>query len=397
MTGDRARARAGRDLPLAAGIVFANFILLGIPIGMLGVAWPSIRRTFALPQDALGVLLLVHTVGSVAASFVSGRFQAILGRAAYLAVSSAVMGLGFVWVAVAPTWQAMLVALFIAGIGFGGLNAGLNTYAATHHGSRLMNWLHASFAGGATLSPIALTALLVAGHSWRWGYAIAGGLQIVFTGVFLITRSHWRDGTHEQDRAARAASKAVRWRDTLALPLVWLGIAVFLMSTSVQAAAGQWNYTFFTEARGVEVVTAGAWSGYYWAAIMLGRVLFGFVGERIALGTLLRWTMVVLVAGAALMWSNLLDEVSFFGLALMGFAVAPQYPLLVLVLPRQLGASHAPNAIGFQIAAGGLGAAIGPWLAGVLVERVNLEVIGPFLLLNAVLLLALYEVSRRLS
>ena len=42
-----------------------SFVLLGLPDGMLGTAWPSMRATFGAPVGALGLILLVATAGSV--------------------------------------------------------------------------------------------------------------------------------------------------------------------------------------------------------------------------------------------------------------------------------------------------------------------------------------------
>ena len=38
-------------------IALLAFVSLGLPDGVLGVAWPSIRATFALPLSELGVPL----------------------------------------------------------------------------------------------------------------------------------------------------------------------------------------------------------------------------------------------------------------------------------------------------------------------------------------------------
>lgn len=38
-------------------LAYIAFISLGMPDGLLGVAWPSIRADFSIPLDALGMLL----------------------------------------------------------------------------------------------------------------------------------------------------------------------------------------------------------------------------------------------------------------------------------------------------------------------------------------------------
>jgi hypothetical protein len=48
-------------------------VSLGLPDGLLGVAWPSIRARFGLELDALGPLLVAITAVYVFASFSSWR------------------------------------------------------------------------------------------------------------------------------------------------------------------------------------------------------------------------------------------------------------------------------------------------------------------------------------
>ena len=61
------RSRSGLIL-----LSFIAFISLGLPDGLLGVAWPSIRETFSLRLDALGILLVASTAGYITSSFLSG-------------------------------------------------------------------------------------------------------------------------------------------------------------------------------------------------------------------------------------------------------------------------------------------------------------------------------------
>lgn len=60
-------------------LIFVAFISLGLPDGLLGVAWPEMRRSFGLPLDALGVLLIASTTGYLISSFFNGYFMAKLG------------------------------------------------------------------------------------------------------------------------------------------------------------------------------------------------------------------------------------------------------------------------------------------------------------------------------
>ena len=53
-------------------LAYIAFIALGMPDGLLGVAWPSIRADFSIPLDAVGVLILSSMAGYLTSSFLSG-------------------------------------------------------------------------------------------------------------------------------------------------------------------------------------------------------------------------------------------------------------------------------------------------------------------------------------
>ena len=88
---------------------------------------------------------------------------------------------------------------------------------------------------------------------------------------------------------------------------------------------------------------------------------------------------------------NVSDALSFMGLVLIGFALAPIFPLLITATPKRLG-KHATNAIGLQIGAAGLSLAILPALAGVLATAINLEIIGPYLIVATLLAFISFQI-----
>jgi fucose permease len=180
-------------------------------------------------------------------------------------------------------------------------------------------------------------------------------------------------------------------RRTLHLPIVWLSIAVFFVYTGLEAAAGAWAFSLFTEARGISTMTAGTWVSVYWGSLTIGRLLAGVVVHVVSVQRLLRLCILGMALGAILLWINLTSGSSFLGLALMGLSCAPIFPSLIATTPERLGTAHMANGVGFQIAAAVLGQSILPSLVGLLARRHSLEVVGPALLIGALVLLVLYE------
>jgi len=251
---------------LLIGIAYSSFILLGLPNGALGVAWPSIRESFGISLDAMGTLLTAVTIGYILSSFNSGRIVARFGIGPVMLATSIASGVGLLGYAVAPAWWVMVLFGLLAGMGGGAVDAGMNMYVAANYKARHMNWLHACFGIGVTLGPALMTTLLDLGQSWRWGYVIIVLLQGLLAAVFGLTLDRWQSAEPTQTEAHLGSPAGkVRSVDTLRLPLAWLGIAIFIMHTGIEFAAGQWAYSLFTEARSVAPSTAGLWVSIYWA------------------------------------------------------------------------------------------------------------------------------------
>jgi fucose permease len=375
---------------LLIGLAYVGFISLGLPDGLLGVAWPSMRTFFNLPLDALGALLVLFTSGYLLSSFSSGQLLARLNVGVLLALSCLATATSLLGYALAPRWWILVALGVLSGLGAGAIDAGLNTYVAMHHSARTVNWLHACYGVGATSGPVLMTRVLMADLAWQWGYGLVGLGQLVLAGCFSLTRTWWPSPGATQDASAAPLVRLATSMSTLRLPVVWLSLAVFFIYTGLEAAAGMWAYSLFTEARAVPMHTAGLWVSIYWGVFTVGRLIAGIVASFVPASRLLRVCIIGIAGGAALLWLNYSSTLSFLGLALMGLACAPVFPSLIATTPERLGESHTANGMGFQIAAAVLGQSLLPSLVGVLARHHGLEIIGPGLLTAALLLLVLY-------
>jgi fucose permease len=371
-------------------VAYAAFVSLGLPDGLLGVAWPSIRATFRLPIDSLGSLLMMFTIGYLVSSFLSGRLLSLMSLGSLLALSCAATALSLIGYAIAPAWLMIVALGIVAGVGAGAIDAGLNTFAAMRFSGRMVNWLHACYGVGAATGPAIMTSVLAAGRPWQRGYWIVGGWQLALAFSFLATRRWWPAAAA---RAGDSPARITRTSNvtTLRLPAVWVSIAVFFVYTGIEAAAGIWAYSVFTESRAVSTTTAGAWVSIYWGALTAGRLLSGLVADFIPSHKMVRFCIIGMALGAALIWSNVTTQLGFLGLGLMGLASAPVFPSLIAATPARFGSAHTGNVVGFQIAAAVLGQSLLPALIGLFARRLGLEIVGASLFASALVLLAFYE------
>lgn len=359
-------------------LAYVAFIALGMPDGLLGVAWPSIRTGFSIPLDSLGFLLAAAVTGYTTSSFLSGWLISKVGVGRLLALSCALTGSALVGYTLVPHWWMMVLLGVVAGLGAGAIDAGLNTYVAANFGEGLMQWLHASYGIGITLGPIIMTMALTTLNSWRAGYRIVGGFQFLMATSFVLTLSLWKN-REEAQKETRHEKRLTEYKtpmvETMRQPRVWLSAILFFLYVGTEITLGTWAYSLLTESRGIAAQTAGFWTGSFWATFTIGRVLAGLFAKRVGSKTLVMGGVALAFIGAILLLWNPSQTMNLVAVAIMGFAIAPVFPAMMSGTSHRVSPKFAANTIGMQMAASGLGGAAIPGLVGVLARQVSLEIV----------------------
>jgi fucose permease len=366
------------------------FVSLGLPDGLLGTAWPSIRATFDQPLDAQGVLLVVTTTAYVVSSFGTGSALARVTLGRLLAASALATAVALLGSAASPSWWGLVALALLLGAGGGVIDAGINTYASTSHGPRMLNWLHACWGLGAALGPVVVVLVLEVGRSWRVAYALVGAAQLALAIGFALTSRSWPMTVASNGDAA--AEVPVGTGEALRVSGAQLGATAFFLYSGVEVGIGVWTFTLFTEGRGIPSAAAGFWLSVFWGGLTLSRLAASFVGGRIPPLALVRGSLVALCAGAGLLWLDGAPAVGFAGLALAGAACGPIFPTLMATTPARVGSRHVAGTVSLQVAAAAVGAAVLPALMGVVARRLGLEALGPQLVGLSLAALVAHEV-----
>jgi fucose permease len=370
-------------------ISFVAFISLGLPDGLLGVAWPGIREYHDLPVDALGIILIFGTGGYMLSSFLSGMLMRRLGIGKLLSLSCAATASSLFVYASTSDWWIFVMFATISGLGAGAIDAGINTYVAKYHSSRMMQWLHASFGVGITSGPLIMTVGISMTSRWQSGYFVVSIAIAILATVFYVTKSMWIGITASGSEDQHAEPEASLFETLKTIP-AQLSMLIFFLYTGVELGLGMWTYSLLTESRGVAPEVAGFVTGSYWGMFTIGRIIAGLYSSRIADRKLIYLSVSLALLGIGLLMTNSGQLTSILGIGLAGFAIAPIFPGLVSHTASRVGRIHHANSIGLQIAAAGFGITIVPSLAGVLAKNFGLEAIPLYLLTVLSLMLLVF-------
>jgi fucose permease len=354
---------------------------------MLGIAWPTMRVSLDAPFAGLGLLVAAMTVAQFAASAASGLLRERLGTILLLLASIAAAGGGLALFAIASGWWATILASVVLGCGIGLLDAAANTEAALRGDIRFMSGLHGAWAIGASLGPPLVGATLVASDSWRPAYVIAAAAFALLGVAIYAVRSDLAAAPELEAEAPGGDRRIGR--------TVILGCALMFVYVGIELGGGQWTYTRFTVDGSLSDGIAGLAVFLFWSALAAGRVALAVLGDRIAPARLFDVSVFGALA-STLAFSILPSPVAaLLALPCLGAALSVFVPVLLYLTPRRIGTAAAPRAIGYQVAAGMIGAAVLPAAVGLLMQGYGVAVLGPCLVTMAAVLAGLHVLSTR--
>jgi fucose permease len=373
-------------------IAFIAFISLGLPDGLLGVAWPSMHEAFSVPVNSMGFLILGGTMGYVVSTFLSGKLVRLMGVGRLLSLSCFLTASALFGYTISPAFPLTIALGFVAGLGGGAIDAGINNYIS-HHYRKMLFLLHAMFGIGTTIGPLIMNIALNTA-TWRAGYWVVAGFQLLLSITFFFTAKRWDAEKTSDEDAPKQSQKHARLRETIKLPIVLLGMAFFLLYTGIEVSVGQWSYTILTEARAIDTNTAALFVGLYWGAFTLGRFVSPVIVNLISERRFMQLGMIAMVLGTLLMWLNI-PTISLLALPLIGFSLAPMFPAMIGSTQDRLPEEHVDNAIGFQIGMAGFGAGVLATSGGAIAGILDLNAISLMNFIVALAIFALYEIIMR--
>lgn len=362
---------------LQVGLAFFAFILIGANDGALGVLIPSLQMHYGVSKSTIGLLFLFQTIGYLIAAFNSGLLVEQLGNRRFLMIGAASFLLGVGALSLMLPYMIVLIMMFPLGFGIAIIDAGLNAYiAAMPRNAAHLNYLHAFYGTGALLGPVIASTILAIRWGWNSVYLVWIGMSLVLLVGFKLAFNDQRLSSSED--IARAKDNVLV--TTLKVPLVWITALFLLIYVGAEVSVGSWSYSFLTEERHTSVLFAGWMVSGYWLGLTLGRVALARVAQRLGNERLIRGCLAGVVIGVILIWLVPIHAITAVGLGVVGFSFGPIYPTTIALFSNRISSRILPGAIGFLASLGSVGAAVFPWLAGMLGEHIGLWSLMPYVL-----------------
>jgi fucose permease len=384
-------------------LIYLAYISLGLPDGLMGIAWPEIRMQFDLPMTAAGFMSILGTVGATISSFSSGHILKRIGTGKMILFSCMLTGIAIFGFSVSTVFPMLVLFSIPHGLGAGGVDSSLNHFVSKNLTSRHMNWLHAFWGIGASIGPVIMTYAILWTNRWNNGFLIVAVIQLSLAVLFFVTLPEWRK---IEGKGARTASEPKVGKEENATsetaPAIvekpgvkpsfprrfWNGFLLifkqhgllaamltFFFYVGAESVLGFWSATYLRFSRGVSLESAGLWVAIYYGCITGGRILFGFIVEKIGTGIAIKSGIGISLLGFVLLILPLQTTVLCpVGMGLIGLGFAPIFPCVMQDTPLRFGSLSA-TAIGYQLGMANIGYTMLPLLVAAISERISLNLI----------------------
>jgi len=374
-------------------IIYIAFISLGLPDSLLGSGWPVMHVDMNVPLSYAGIISMLISVFTIISSLVCAKITAKIGSGLFTAISVFLTAAAMIGFSLARSFWVLCVLTIPYGLGAGGVDATLNNFVALHYKARHMSWLHCFWGVGAIISPYVMGYYLGTSLSFRGGYRLIGIIQIVLAAALFISLPLWKK---TEIKAENVKEKTLSLKQIFSIKGVTLWILCFFCYCALEQTTMLWAGTYLTQYKALDAQKAAFYSSFVFIGLTVGRLVSGFVSEKLGDIKLVRIGYIVSAAGVILIGIPFESYIpSLVGFCVAGVGFAPIYPCIIHATPENFGKEKSRSIIGVQMAFAYLGITFMPPVFGLIAEHIGAYLLPAFVLFFIVVLIILFEIFCR--
>ncbi len=331
-------------------VIYIAFVSLGFPDSLFGVTWPVVHVEFGLPESFGSVYSVVTAVSTGGIAFIAGPLLRKFGTGRVTFFSTLLTALGLIGISFSPNIVVMIICTIIMGYGAGAIDTGLINFVSLHYKAKHMNWLHCCWGLGVTISPMIMSAFLGGDGTWRNGYRVVALIQFAIALIILATLKKW----NVQPKSV-ADSENIRKdlpKKTFFDLLKEKGMVTSILSLGLYCAGeftiGTWGATYAVNVLAVSPDEAAKWISLYFCGIMLGRIIAGFLSEKLSDNTLVKGGMALAAVGMIILLLPV-GKTALIGLFLIGIGYGPVFPSVLHSVPARFGSDYSADITGYHM------------------------------------------------
>lgn len=373
-------------------VIYLAFISLGLPDSLLGSAWPTMQTVFHVPSSYAGYVSMMISFMTIISALTGPKMIKKFSTKWIVIVSIFLTIVGLFGFSFTTRYWMLFLFAVPYGLGAGSVDASLNHYVANHYSSAVMNFLHCFYGLGAIISPN-LMALALKYARWNEGYRWTAYIQAGILLVCILSLPLWK--SNEED--AQETEESAGIMEAVKSPGVVPTLISFFSYCAGEATCFLWTPSYFAGTKqGMSEGLIAAFGSLIFGGLMLGRLISGFISNRLGDRLLIRIGIAIEFAGILLIALSFKSYTpAAVGFLVAGTGMGPIYPAIQHMAPDNFGKRYSAAAIGLQMASAYLGSTFMPAVFGRLQQAIGIWIMPLYLTLFAFLNIVFLELAYR--
>lgn len=311
---------------------YSAFLINGLLALSIGSLLPFLKEARGLSYAFSGLIVSLHSVGNLIASFTAGILSVTLGRKKGILLFESFFATAFLLIIFGKAPVFLAIAFLFTGLARGAAsnfnNTVINDLAPGQ--AWIINGLHAMFSIGAFLFPLLLTAF-TAKTSDNWIMAcffmFAMGILCWFL-YFLIPVDPMEAGRKKEEKKKGGTQKKTGY-GFFAEPIFWLCTLVLFFYLCAEQGVIGWMITYFKDSGYLSASLSRIMASVLWIMILFGRLAVAWLSTKIKKENLLVFMGIGFVFFFFLLLFSRSTGMIVLGIMGFGFSMAGIYPTTV--------------------------------------------------------------------
>ncbi|GIP38408.1 hypothetical protein J31TS4_16880 [Paenibacillus sp. J31TS4] len=346
-----------------------SYFLCGLVITTIGAVLPSIQAHYSLTYTNGGQLVFAGSAGFLLGVPLSALLLRRLHEKRVLTAAALLIGLSQLGMLTLPPFGWLIALNFVNSIGA----AAIETVVATlmmevfvRRRAVVMSHLEVAFGLGGLAMPL-FASLLIANGVWRYSFLLTGILALLLALLWhrIAYSREGADHTGAGDAASPPPAGLTRRTKTVFVLLFSLLIFVY---AGMEGSLNNFLPSLFLELMPLSPASASLSVGVFWSAMVLGRLVTGWIIRKVPYGAFLMGSMAGALAGLALLTLAGRPAVGYLLVVLLGLMMSGVYSI-TMVYANHTFPGLARFITSLITAVAGIGGAVSPALVGYLMDQ----------------------------
>ena len=376
---------------LLLAVIYLIFISLGLPDSLLGSGWPKMQAVFSVPSSYAGYVSMTISFMTIISALLSPRMIKHFHTKWITIVSIGLTIAGLLGFSICSRYWMLFIFAVPYGLGAGAIDASVNHYVANNYSGSVMNFLHCFYGVGAVISPY-IMALALKYARWNEGYSWTSYIQVFILFVCIISLPLWKTNGKEEEEDH---SDSVGIKEALKVPAVIFTLIAFYAYCAGEATCFLWTPSYFAGTKsGLSAETIASFGSLIFGGLMLGRLISGFISNKLGDRRLIRIGIFVELLGIIMVFLPVENYmVAAAGFVVIGTGMGPVYPTIQHMAPANFGKKYSAAVIGLQMAAAYVGSTFMPMIFGLLQQKIGIAIMPTYLLIFAIINFGMLELT----